>query len=337
MAVLACASDRIAQRQSFATMKAGEAMPRERPFRFGVQFGAAVDRAQWKERAIQAEAFGYDVFIMPDHLDGQFAIGPALAVVAESTSTLHISTLVLQNELRHPALVAMEAATLDVLSDGRFELGLGAGGSWMPDYEWTGIPFPSPGVRLERLEETISIVKGLFADGPLTFDGNHYTITEFDGLPKPVQHPRLPILIGGGGPRLLSIAAREADIISIFPSMLPAGGRFREAELAGDAFARKIDLLRRVAGDRFPDIELNVLAQVVAITDDRELHLAQLSRQWNVPIENLANSPQILVGTVAEIADHLRDCRARLGISYYVIFSQHMEIFAPVIALLAGK
>lgn len=312
-------------------------MSKERPFRFGVQFGAAADRTQWKERAIQAESLGYDVFIMPDHFGGQFAIGPALAIAAEATSTLRISTLVLQNELRHPALLAMEAATLDVLSDGRFELGLGAGGSWMPDYEWTGIPFPSPRVRVERLEETIRIVKGLFAEGSFTFNGTHYTITEFDGRPKSLQRPRVPTLIGGGGPRLLSIAAREADIISIFPSMLPIGGQFQIGEIAGDAFAKKIELIRDRSGERFSEIELNVLTQVVDVTDDRESRLNQLSQQWNVPAESLASSPQILVGTVAEIAEHLRNCRVRLGISYYVIFGQHLETFAPVIALLSAK
>lgn len=308
-----------------------------RPFRFGVQFASAVNRLEWRERAVQAEALGYDVLVMPDHLGGQFAIGPALAVAAEVTSTLRLSTLVLQNDLRHPVLVAMEAATLDILSNGRFELGLGAGGSWMPDYEWSGIPFDPPRIRVERLEETIAILKGLFAEGPFSFSGRHFTIAGFDGQPKPLQRPGLPILIGGGGPRLLSIAAREADIISIFPSMLPAGGRFRETEISGDAVAAKIDLIRRIAGDRFQEIELNVLTQVVAITGDRQSRLDQLSQEWNIPAKTLADSPQMLVGTPAEIADQLREMRARLGISYYVIFGQYMEAFAPGIALLAGQ
>lgn len=308
-----------------------------KPFRFGIQFAGASSRSQWREQAIRAEALGYDVLVMPDHFGGQLAVGPALAVVAEATAALRISTLVLQNDLRHPALVAMEAASLDVLSDGRFELGLGAGGSWMPDYEWTGIPFGAPGERVERLEEALHVIKGLFTEGPFSFAGKHYAITDFDGRPKPLQRPQLPILIGGGGPRLLSLAAMEADIISIFPRMLPAGGHFRDDEISRSAFARKIELIRSVAGKRFDEIELNVLTQAVIVTDDRDVELESLAKQWNIPAVNLADSPQILVGTVAQIADHLRAIRSKLGISYFVIFGQYMDSFARVIDSLARE
>src|SRR5262245_61605485 len=198
----------------------------KRPFRFGVQISTPRKRAEWAEQARRAEALGYDVFLMPDHFREQFAIGPALAVVAEATS-LRIGTFVLQNDLRHPALVAQETATLDVLSDGRFELGLGAGGSWLPDYEQTGIPFDPPATRVARLEEGLSVIESLFGAGPTSFAGRHYTFTEFDALPKPIQQPHPPILIGGGGRRMLSLAAREANIVSILPTMLPVGGQFR--------------------------------------------------------------------------------------------------------------
>jgi probable F420-dependent oxidoreductase len=310
-------------------------MAGKRSFRFGVQFSGAATAEAWREKARRAEALGYDVFIMPDHFGGQFAIGPALAVVAEATSTLRIATLVLQNDLRHPALVAMEAATLDVLSGGRFELGLGAGGSWMPDYEWTGIPFDAPGQRIERLEESIAVIKGLFDSGPLSFNGAHYTITDFEGMPKPVQQPRIPILIGGGGPRLLSLAAREADIISIFPQMRPGGGQFHDDELSREAVTRKVDLIRSIAGARFADIELNVLTQRVTVTNERHAEIDRLSGEWNIASDVLSDAPQILVGDVAEIADHLFQCREELAISYFVVFGQFMETFAPVIDRLA--
>jgi len=306
-----------------------------RPFRFGVQISEVRNGAAWKEQARKAEALGYDILVMPDHLGGRFAIGPALAVAAEATRTLRIGTLVLQNDLRHPALVAMEAATLDVLSDGRFELGLGAGGSFLPDYEWTGITLDPPGARVGRLEESVPIIKGLFAPDPLTFAGRHYRIANFDGLPKPVQRPHPPLLIGGGGPRMLALAAREADIVSIFSRMLPSGGRFRDDELKASAVADKVAFLRHAAGDRFPHLELNILVQVVAITEDRQAELERLSAKWGIPVDWL-DSPHILVGTTRQIADELHAYREQLGLSYFVVFERHMDAFAPVLAELAG-
>lgn len=314
----------------------------QRPFRFGVQlsgttvsgFGA---RTEWTEQARKAEALGYDILVMPDHLDGQFAIGPALAVVAEATTTLRIGTLVLQNDLRHPAMVAMEAATLDVLSNGRFELGLGAGGSLMWDFERTGIPFDPPGTRVSRLEESVRILKGLFAEGPLTFAGRHYTIAALDGRPKPIQQPHPPILIGGGGPRMLSLAAQEADIVSILPTMLPAGGRFREEEIASAAIATKVALIRQAAVDRFSQLELNVLVQSVILTEDRQAGIEQLSRKWSVEDDEWLDSPHVYIGTAGRIADELRSYREQLGISYFVVFDEYMDDFAPIVAELAGQ
>ncbi|MGH2549607.1 MAG: LLM class F420-dependent oxidoreductase, partial [Thermomicrobiales bacterium] len=161
-------------------------------------------------------------------------------------------------------------------------------------------------------------------------------ITDFDGRPKPIQNPRLPILVGGGGPRLLSLAAKEADIISIFPTMLPAGGRFREDESLSSAFARKIEYIKSEAGARFAEIELNVLTQAMIVTESRSDEIGSLSREWNIAPDDLSDSPQILVGSVAEIAEHLLDVRANLGITYFVIFGQYMEAFAPVLDLLKG-
>src|SRR5688500_12167265 len=234
----------------------------QRPFRFGVQVARGVahaaSHAEWMVKAKRAEALGYDILLMPDHLTDQFAIGPALALVATATTTLRIGTFVLQNDLRHPALVAKEAATLDVLSDGRFELGLGAGGSLLADYEQTGIPLDPPGTRVGRLEESLRIIKGLAAEEPLTFTGRYYTIAEHHGYPKPAQRPHQPILVAGGGPRLLSLAAREADIVGILVPMLPGGGQFQMEASRAAAFTEQVELIRRVAGTRFAAMELNV-------------------------------------------------------------------------------
>ena len=309
-----------------------------RPFRFGVQIAHAASRAEWIAKARRAETLGYDILVMPDHLTGQLALGPALAMVAEATTTLRIGTFVLQNDLRHPALVAMEAATLDVLSDGRFELGLGAGGSLLGDYEQTGIPFDPPGTRVGRLEESLQIIKGLAAEEPLTFAGRHFTINELGGLPKPIQRSYPPILVGGGGPRVLSLAAREADIVSILAPMLPSGGQFQMAATTAAAVTEQVELIRRAAGTRLPAVELNVLIQQVLVTGDPRQASEDLSRQW-VPLspEEVCETPYLLVGTLDEIGATLRARRDRWGISYVVVFERDMETFSPVLAQLAGQ
>jgi probable F420-dependent oxidoreductase len=308
-----------------------------RPFRFGVQVAAAGTRREWLERAEKAEALGYDVLVMPDHLERQFSIGPALAIAAAATTTLRIATLVWQNDLRHPVLVAQEAATLDVLSDGRFELGLGAGGSWMPDYERTGMRFAPSGERVGRLEEGLQVIKGLLSGEPFTFAGQYYTVSELEGFPVPTQRPHPPILVGGGGPRLLTIAAREANIVSIFPSLLPPGGQFALTESTAMAFDQKVALVRQAAGSRSPDLEFHVLLQGLFITDDVRRVSDEVSQEWVplTPAEALA-SPYLLIGSVDAIVGTLRERRERHGISYVVVFEAEMEVFAPVVARLTG-
>jgi probable F420-dependent oxidoreductase len=310
----------------------------QRPFRFGVQSAQAASHEEWKAKAKRAEALGYDILLMPDHLIDQFAIGPALALVAEATTTLRIGTFVLQNDLRHPALVAKEAATLDVLSDGRFELGLGAGGSLLADYEQTGIPFDPPGMRVGRLEESLRIIKGLFAEEPLTFTGRHYTITSLGGFPKPMQRPHPPILVAGGGPRVLSLAAREADIVGILAPMLPSGGQFQMEASRAAAVTEQVELIRRVAGPRLPAMELNVLIQRVVVTEDVRRASEELSRQW-APLnpEEVGETPYLLIGTVDDIVATLRARRDRWSMSYVVVFEWDMEAFAPVVARLSGQ
>lgn len=308
-----------------------------RPFRFGVQISRAGSSAEWLEKVRRAEGLGYDVLLMPDHLAGQLAIGPALAVAANVTTRLRIGTLVWQNDLRHPALVAQEAATLDLLSDGRFEFGIGAGGSFPPDYEWTGIPFDPPGVRVSRLEEGLKVFKGLFGDEPVTFKGEHYAITEYDGLPKPVQRPHPPIFIGGGGPRMLALAGREADIVGLLPAMLAVGGQFAMEQSTSDAVAGQIEVIRLAAGARFSELELNILLQRLIVTDDARGASEELSREWTpLTPEQILDTPSLLIGTLDAIVELVRERRERLGISYTVVFERDMEAFAPVVERLAG-
>ena len=311
-------------------------MTRQRPFRFGVQISRAESGAQWREKAKRVEALGFDILNIPDHLGGQLAIGPALATVANVTA-LRIGTLVWQNDLRHPAFVAQEAATLDLLSDGRFEFGIGAGGSSLPDYEWSGIPLDPPGTRVRRLAESLRVVKGLFGDEPVTFHGEYYTVTDYNGLPKPVQRPHPPIFVGGGGPRMLALAAREANIIGLLPTQLAVGGQFHLEQSTTDAVAGQIETIRQAAGQRFANLELNILLQRLIVTDDARGASEELSREWTpLTPAQILDTPSLLIGTVDAIVERVRERRERLGISYVVVFERDMEAFAPVVAGLAG-
>jgi probable F420-dependent oxidoreductase len=232
-------------------------------------------------------------------------------------------------------VLAKEIATLDVLSGGRVELGLGAG--WMrTDYEQSGIAYDDPPVRVDRFEEGLAVVRGLFAEGPFSFKGEHYTIDNLDGLPKPVQQP-LPILVGGGGRRVLSIAARHADIVGINPN-LRSGAVDKEtvADATAASFDRKVAWVREAAGDRFDDLELNLLVFVAIVTDDRQAMAEMLAGGFGVDPAEALTIPNAFVGTVDEICDDLHARRERWGVSYVVFQEAAMETMAPVVARLAG-
>lgn len=309
-------------------------MPTQRPFRFSVQIQGAATGEAWKERARKAEALGYDVLHMADHFGAQFGIFPALAAAAEVTTTLRLGQLVLQNDLRHPALLAKDVATLDVLSNGRAELGLGAGGSYPPDFDWTGIPFDSAATRVARLEETVTVLKGLFADGQFSHSGDFFTIRDYDGLPKPVQKPHPPILIGAGGSRMIHLAAREADIIGLLPSMGPTGADFAVEEMTVPGLRAKVDRIREIAPDRFDHLEFNSLTQVLEITDSPEHVLSRLKEDWQPDNPVWEPSPFVLVGSVESIADDIHGYRETIGFTYFTLRESMMEAFAPVIARL---
>lgn len=307
-----------------------------RPFRFGVQAKTAQSRAGWVELARRVEDQGYSTMTMPDHFDDQLDPAVALMAAADATETLRIGTLVFANDYRHPVVLAKETATLDLLSEGRLELGLGAG--WMTsDYAEAGIDLARAGIRIERMIETVEILKGLFADGPVTHRGEHYTIDGMEGTPKPHQRPHPPFLIGGGGPRMLRTAGRLADIVGINPNL--AAGVI-DADTAADAvpdrYTEKVGWVRDGAGDRFDDIELQVRTFIVQVTDDRQGAAEMLSAGMNISIDDGLQSPLALLGTPAQIADDLRARRDRWGFSYIVVGADQFEEFAPVVAELAG-
>jgi probable F420-dependent oxidoreductase len=307
-----------------------------RPFRFGVQASSAPDRGGWIALARQAEANGYDVLTMPDHFTDQLAPVPALMAAADATDRLRIGALVWDNDYKHPVVLAKELATIDLLSEGRLEIGIGAG--WMQsDYDQSGIGYDSPKVRIDRFVEAIAVMKGAFADGAFSHAGDHYTISGYDGRPKPVQRPWPPFLIGGGGKRVLSFAAREADIVGINPT-LTAGFIGAEAisTMSADEVDEKVAIVRAAAGARFDDIELNIRAFMVNVTDDRTGALAAIAGAVGVESSMIEESPFALIGSPQQLIEELVARRERWGFSYVIVGAEDIEAFAPVVAALSG-
>jgi probable F420-dependent oxidoreductase len=308
-----------------------------RPFRFGIQASKANTRDLWVDLARRSEGNGYSCLTMPDHFDDQLAPVPALMTAANVTTTLRVGALVWDNDYKHPAVLAKELATMDVLSDGRLELGIGAG--WMiSDYEQMGIPYDSAKVRIDRFVEGLKVIKGAMAEGPFSFSGDHYTITNYNGTPKPVQAPCPPILIGGGGKRVLSIAAREADIVGINATM-SAGvvGQHTFSTMTAEVVDEKVAIVREAAGARFNDIELNVRAFLVNITDDAKQAASGIASMLGVEQQMVEQSPFALVGPTSKIIDDLLERRERWGFSYVIVGAEDVESFAPVVAALNGK
>jgi len=312
-------------------------MAHPRKFRFGVQLSTAPTAEAWRDVAREVEGLGYATLFLPDHFGDQLAPVPAMMAAADATTTLRVGTLVFDNDYKHPVVLAKEMATIDLLSGGRVEFGLGAG--WMAsDYDQSGIAMDTPSVRIARMEEGLEVIRGLWADGAYSFQGSHYTITGLDGLPKPVQKPGPPVLLGGGGPKVLGVAGRHADIVGVNPS-IPAGevGPDAARDAASDRVDQKLEWLRAGAGDRFDDLELNALVFVVNVTDDPAPVREMVAGFFGVDQQLVADSPYVWIGSAAEIAEHLRAARERWGFSYFVVQgTDAMHAVAPVVAELAG-
>ena len=307
-----------------------------RPFRFGVQASVPPPGVTWNELARRAEADGWSVLTVADHLDDQYAVIPAIQAAADATTTLRVGALVLCNDYRHPVVTAKELATIDVLSDGRLEAGLGAG--WMTsDYEQAGIALDPAGTRIDRMVEALDVLDALWGDEPANHAGAHYSITGLDGRPKPVQRPRPPVLIGGGGKRVLSIAGRRADIVGINVNL--AKGVI-DADAGPDGSAERTDekvgWVRDAAGARFDDLELQVRVHLTIVTDDRAGTADALAAGFGLSPEAALASPHSLVGTVEEICDELLARRDRWGISYIGVSLDAMDAMTPVVARLTG-
>src|SRR5271166_6908380 len=298
------------------------AMAHPRKFRFAAQLSKAPDGTarSWADQARRAEALGYSALLMPDHFGEQLAPVPALVAAADATESLRVGALVFDNDYRHPLVLAKEMATLDLLSGGRLELSLGAG--WMrTDYEESGIAYDPPAVRVDRFAEAVMVIRGLLeSDGPYSFSGRHYTITAHTPSPRPVQRPRPPLIIGGGGRRVLSIAGREADIVSINVNLKEGTGGPEVAPNASpDATRQKIAWVREAAGDRFDDLELNCLIGLVIVTDDRQSMFESLAPAFGIDPTDAPHIPLALVGTLDQMKEELRWRREEYGLSYFSV------------------
>ena len=309
----------------------------KRPFRFSVQEHVAHSARQWRERARAIEAMGYATLYLPDHFGEQMGPIAGLMAAADATTTLRIGTLVFDNDYRHPVVLAKEAATLDLLSDGRFDFGLGAG--WMKsDYDQSGIPYNSPGTRIERMAEALEIFKAFFAGGVVSFSGNHYKVEGLEASPAPVQRPHPPIVIGGGGRKMLQLAAREADTVNVNFD-LRTGRRDRTTGKTGTAEAteEKLEWIREAAGDRLDSIEIGSWTLFANITDDRDSVASMLAPSMGMEPADVLGIPHVMIGTLEQLADDIVARRDRYGISHVIVPGTSADEFAPIVERLTGR
>ncbi len=311
-----------------------------RPFRFMAEAGSIASGDALAATARRAEAMGYSVLMVTDHLIEQLAPIPAMTAMAVATTRLRVGTFVLNNELRHPAVLAQDLATIDVLSGGRLQVGIGAGWN-KPEFDQIGLAFDPVPARVARLVEAVALLKGCFAEGPFTYAGEHYQITDYDGQPKPVQKPHPPFLIGGGGRRTLELAAREADIVGLAPRVL-RGERTDPPSLTFAAAAEKIEWVRAAAGDRFDSLEFNVYpsGSPVLITDHARAEAARIRDRllkrtgYELSEDEVLESPHVFIGSVDGLVAKIQDLRERLGISSFM--TGEIDDLAPVVERLVG-
>jgi probable F420-dependent oxidoreductase len=324
-------------------------------------FAAAIEGNQHEggvrrlvKNAQLAEEYGYDGVVVPDHLGNQAGPFAALGALAASTKKIRLGTSVLANPLRHPVVVAKESTTVDVLSGGRFELGIGAG--WIKsEFDQAGIEFLSGPERLAQLEEALIVLDVLLRGQEVHFKGKYYQVDGIKGTPRPRQGPRPPIAVGGGGPKILKLAAKYADTVSIATRSTPAG-KMLMSDFTLEATQRRVEIVKEAAGERFKDITLNWALAAVVLTDDREsiadmaismLEQGEASKNADFadkievdrPLtkEEFLNSPYLAIGTAEEIADQLRKTRAETGLSFAGVFPTQMEAFSPVVEILKGE
>ncbi len=320
-----------------------------KPFRFGVQSYTAMSAADWREQAQRAEALGYSAFHLADHVIGPgpalaatnhpvqvVAAIPAMMVAAEATETIRVGCRVLCADYRNPVILAKELATIDFFAGGRLEIGIGAG--WLGgEYEAMGVPFDPPGVRIDRLVETIAVLRACFDEGIVDVTGEYVHAVGFEGVPKPPAG-RPPLMIGGGARRVLGLAGAEADIVSL--NFDNSSGKIGPAGVGSSTAAetkRKIDWIRAGAGERFDDLEIEIGGYFTVVTDDRAATLANMAPMLGLEADELGRHPHALIGSVDAICEQLEQRRAEFGINYVTVGSAVATSFAPVVERLAGR
>ncbi len=302
------------------------------PFRFALQTSVAPTMSAWRDRARMAEGLGYSSLYVTDHLDAQFGPLVAATVAAEATRTLHVGTLVLNNDLRNPVLLAKEIASLGLAAEGRIELGLGAG--WLRnDYEESGIEYDNASQRVERLAESLTIMRQLWSEDEVTFEGNYYSVRGARCVPRPVSPPR--VIVGGGSKRVLTVAAEQADIVN---ASLPSGEKSGDAasKATVDHFDRCVNWVRAAAGDRFSSLELQIAVVAVMVVASRRAAVRSAT-MLGFAGEEALDLPVLLIGSEDELCERLIERRERWGFSSVVIPGESMEVFTPIVSRLAGS
>ncbi len=304
------------------------------PFRFGAKAVKAGSAKEWTDTVRQAEDLGYVSFHMDDHFGNQLAVVPALMAAADATSSILVGPHVAGVDFRNPVLFAKECATIDLLSEGRFTLGIGAGWS-EKDYAIAGIRQDDALTRIARLREAVQIMKGLWGDGPFSFTGDHYTVAEVDAVPKPASP--IPIMIGGGGAKILGLAAEQADIVGINPKIVGRAINPRSmATAAAEAMDEKVEAVRAAAGDRFDQLELQVQVFKTTVTDKPQEVAEQLAPAFGLPPDVVLNAPFFQIGSVEQITENILALRERWGISYVLFQADGTVPMAPIVERLSG-
>jgi probable F420-dependent oxidoreductase len=307
-----------------------------RRFRFGAEMMEALPGMSWPDSALRLESLGYSTLVVPDHLHEGLGPITAMATAVTATTTLKVAPMVLNIDLRHPAVLAREMASIDILSAGRLEVGLGAGYNPL-DYQRAGIDMDPPGTRVDRLIEHATVLKSLWGEQPTTFEGVHYRIHDLDGTPKPFTPGGPPLLVAGGGRRMLGFAAQHADIVGVNVALPSAPDEATARDGLPASIDRKFEQIRQDAGDRFDDIEFTAWISICRVTDDGTAIAARLSARLGAPADLVLASPFILVGTKEEIIDRLQARRERWGYSYFVVKQSSIDEFAPIVAELTGR
>ena len=311
-----------------------------RPFTFLVDDYTATNATELGERARRAEALGATTFVIPDHLVPMMAPIPYLTTVAAATERLRISAFVHNNDLRHPVILAKDLATLDILSGWRLDVWIGAGWN-KPEYDAIGLLFDPVGVRVSRLTEAVAVLKGCFGEEAFSFAGEHYTITDYDGQPKPIQQPHPPIFIGGGGRRILTLAGREANIVGLAPRIL-SEQRSDPRSVTWAATEEKLAWIREAAGDRFDGLTFNVYPSgwPITVTDDlrgearKVIDRVKERTGIDLTVDEIIASPHIFIGSIERFVEKFEELRERLGISSFMVGS--LDELGPVVERLAG-